>query len=71
MVAKLLEQAFTEAAKHSGPDQEAIAKIVLKQVSERRTTADAPLSPAHREMLESARREHAAGLTEELDPGRF
>lgn len=67
MVAKLLEQAYKRAKKLPEHEQEAIAHIILKEVSEREVE-EVRISPRLQEMIDEANRDYEEGRTIDLDP---
>jgi hypothetical protein len=68
-MADLLQQAFSEAAKLSIEKREEFARLMLEELAKKRWLEEP--TPSLREMLEEARRDHAEGRTEPLDPDKL
>ena len=70
---KLLEKAFSEAAKLPEPEQDALAAAILEELeSERRWDELFERSgDVLSELAEEALAEHRAGRTRELDPDKL
>ena len=70
---KLLEEAFTEAAKLSAQEQDALAAVILEELaSERRwDQAFADSADLLAQLADQALAEHRAGKTQVLDPERL
>ena len=73
MAAKLLEDAFNEASKLPEPEQESIASWILSELrSERRwTDAFRRSQDTLSSLSDRALREHAEGLSEDLEPDKL
>lgn len=68
-MADLLEHVFSEASKLPIDKREEFARLMLEELRKERWMDDQPLTL--REMLEEARRDHAEGRTEPLDPDKL